>query len=193
MPGKLSPSSRGIAKRGGGRRAQKDAEVNEKLASKKTKTNSKGSKQAAGKSAAKKSTAGSAKRRYNHPRFSDKELDYFKKLLLEKREEIQKELTGLRKKIQKALAGELLHERNSGDPDSDLITETTELAKDEQLVAQLERNLKLIDEALQAIEDGTYGFCRRTGKPISKERLKAIPWAKYSFEAQQEIDASRGI
>jgi len=36
-----------------------------------------------------------------------------------------------------------------------------------------------IDDALDRIENGTYGICEGTGQPIPKERLEAIPWARY--------------
>lgn len=39
-----------------------------------------------------------------------------------------------------------------------------------------------INDALDRIEDGTYGICEGSGKPISKARLEAIPWAKYCVE-----------
>ena len=39
-----------------------------------------------------------------------------------------------------------------------------------------------IDDALDRIEDGTYGICEGTGKPIPKPRLEAIPWARYCVE-----------
>ena len=39
--------------------------------------------------------------------------------------------------------------------------------------------MREIDEALDRIENGTYGICEGSGKPISKNRLKSIPWAKY--------------
>ena len=42
--------------------------------------------------------------------------------------------------------------------------------------------LREIDEALRRIEDGTYGICLATSKPISKARLRAKPWAKYCIE-----------
>ena len=35
-----------------------------------------------------------------------------------------------------------------------------------------------IDEALGRIADGTYGVCVMTGKPITKERLEELPWAR---------------
>jgi RNA polymerase-binding protein DksA len=48
--------------------------------------------------------------------------------------------------------------------------------------------LREIDEALQRIDTGTYGICLGTGKPISKARLKAKPWAKYCIEYAQRLE-----
>jgi RNA polymerase-binding transcription factor DksA len=45
-----------------------------------------------------------------------------------------------------------------------------------------------IDSALKRIEDGTYGICGLTGRPIPWERLEAIPWARFSFEAQAKLE-----
>lgn len=39
--------------------------------------------------------------------------------------------------------------------------------------------MKEIDEALDRTENGTYGICEGSGKPIPRARLEAIPWAKY--------------
>jgi len=50
-----------------------------------------------------------------------------------------------------------------------------------------------IDDALRRIEDGAYGQCRRCGKPIDEQRLRALPSAKYDAECQAAIEASHGI
>lgn len=42
-----------------------------------------------------------------------------------------------------------------------------------------------IDEALDRIQDGTYGFCEETDEPISLSRLEARPIATLSLEAQE--------
>ena len=50
---------------------------------------------------------------------------------------------------------------------------------------------KLLDEihkALERIEDGIYGICEGTGKPIPKARLKAQPWARYCVEYARMIE-----
>jgi DnaK suppressor protein len=42
-----------------------------------------------------------------------------------------------------------------------------------------------IDEALERIENGTYGYCAETGNPIGLKRLEARPIAALSIEAQE--------
>jgi RNA polymerase-binding protein DksA len=37
--------------------------------------------------------------------------------------------------------------------------------------------LNQLEQALKAIDEGTYGICRDTGQPIPYERLKVNPWA----------------
>ena len=48
--------------------------------------------------------------------------------------------------------------------------------------------LREIDEALHRIEEGTYGICLGTGKPISKGRLKAKPWAKHCIDYARRLE-----
>jgi DnaK suppressor protein len=45
-----------------------------------------------------------------------------------------------------------------------------------------------IDEALRRIANGTYGICEVTGKPIPEDRLKAIPWTRFSKEVEEQIE-----
>jgi DnaK suppressor protein len=52
--------------------------------------------------------------------------------------------------------------------------------------------LREIDEALLRIEDGTYGICELTGEEISLERLRALPTARLSIKAQEQLESSQG-
>ncbi|WP_070120395.1 TraR/DksA family transcriptional regulator [Bacillus marinisedimentorum] len=67
----------------------------------------------------------------------------------------------------------------------------TELYEKEREIT-LENNdediLRDIEEALQRIDDGTYGICVDTGEKISSERLEALPYAKRTLKAQQKYD-----
>jgi len=45
-----------------------------------------------------------------------------------------------------------------------------------------------IDEALDRIKNGTYGICELTKKPIERARLAAVPWARFSAAAEQQLE-----
>ena len=45
-----------------------------------------------------------------------------------------------------------------------------------------------IEEALKRIERNTYGICELTGKQIPKARLEAIPWTRFTVEAQAQLE-----
>jgi RNA polymerase-binding transcription factor DksA len=59
------------------------------------------------------------------------------------------------------------------------------------LVSNEQEALAEIDAAIQRIRNGTYGICELTGKPISKERLLAVPFARYSVESQVEVERTK--
>lgn len=50
------------------------------------------------------------------------------------------------------------------------------------------RQLMLIDEALQRIEDEEYGTCQNCSKEIQPKRLAAIPWARYCLNCQELVE-----
>ena len=56
------------------------------------------------------------------------------------------------------------------------------------LGAQELNRLRLIESALVRIDNGKYGICLKSGKPIPEERLEAIPYALYRVEYQSEIE-----
>ena len=45
-----------------------------------------------------------------------------------------------------------------------------------------------IDEAIKRIENGTYGLCEMTGKPIARLRLEAIPWTRFCMSAELQLE-----
>ncbi|MDX2187883.1 MAG: TraR/DksA C4-type zinc finger protein [Opitutaceae bacterium] len=59
------------------------------------------------------------------------------------------------------------------------------------LVSSEQEALTEIEAAIKRIKDGSYGICEVTGKPIAKERLTAVPFTRYSAEAQKEIEKNR--
>jgi DnaK suppressor protein len=48
-----------------------------------------------------------------------------------------------------------------------------------------------VDRALRKIEEGTYGLSDRSGKPIPRERLEAVPDALYTLSEEQVLEDKR--
>lgn len=59
------------------------------------------------------------------------------------------------------------------------------------MVASEQEALSEIDAAMKRIQAGTYGICEITQKPIAKERLLAVPFTRYSTEAQKDLERNR--
>ena len=116
------------------------------------------------------------------PLFDKKYLDKQRRLLLEERSRYIDSATRL-----KAEADSLVEEREPGDVQFD-----EESGEGDTLAVERERDLALsaharaavdqIDAALARIDDGTYGICLVSGKPIPRQRLNAIPWAAERVE-----------
>jgi DnaK suppressor protein len=120
---------------------------------------------------------------------SAKELAAFKLMLLEKRQEIFRNVH--------EIEGETLRKSRldaSGDLSSmpihmaDLGTDNFQQEFSLGLMDSERRLIVEIDDALSRIEDGTYGICEGTGQPIAKARLEAQPWARYSVEYAKMIE-----
>ena len=112
-------------------------------------------------------------------------LDYFRNLLLEQRQEA---MDNLRADQADAIEDYDNVKDIGDDAKSDLNKSTAfELGGREQHL------IEEIDDALQRIDDGTYGECERCGKPIDEKRLMAMPTARYDAECQAAIEAARGI
>lgn len=59
------------------------------------------------------------------------------------------------------------------------------------LIENKEALLRDIDAALERMCDGTYGVCVATGKPISKARLRLMPWAQHCIEYARQREGVR--
>lgn len=101
--------------------------------------------------------------------------------LLNLREELLNQIGGHAKDAHQEAPSYSMHMADSG---TDSIDRDYALS----LLSSEHEALYEIDQAISRIEEGTYGTCEMTGKPISKSRLEAIPWARYSVEAQMELE-----
>jgi DnaK suppressor protein len=104
--------------------------------------------------------------------------DFFRKLILEKREKLMKEIGYLESEVMTATTKD-----SSGDLSSysfhmaDQGTDAEEREKAFLLASREGRYVYHLNEALRRIDDGSYGKCAVCGRQIHKERLKAVPHA----------------
>lgn len=55
-----------------------------------------------------------------------------------------------------------------------------------ELIQNGEDSVRNIDDALERIEEGTFGICEACEKKINRERLKAVPYASLCINCQRE-------
>jgi RNA polymerase-binding protein DksA len=71
---------------------------------------------------------------------------------------------------------------------ADHASDTFDRELDESLEDNAEELIREIDEALTAIEAGTYGTCRACGGAIPEERLEAVPYATLCVEDRRKLE-----
>lgn len=117
--------------------------------------------------------------------FNKRQLAKYRKVLLDKRTKLVGELNDLEEGALRGSSGSLSHlPQHMAEQGSELADQSLSLN-----LAATERSLiKEIDEALQRIENKTYGICELTGRPIRPERLEELPWTRYSIDAARELE-----
>ncbi|HEV2318368.1 MAG TPA: TraR/DksA C4-type zinc finger protein [Verrucomicrobiae bacterium] len=101
--------------------------------------------------------------------------------LVELRDQLRRQMDGLAQESAQELAGYSLHMADSGTDNFDRDFALSLLSSDQDAIYEIE-------EALKRIEKKTYGICELTGKSIPKARLEAIPWTRFTVEAQAQLE-----
>tara|TARA_B100000780_G_C20948903_1_gene378541 strand:- start:348 stop:725 length:378 start_codon:yes stop_codon:yes gene_type:complete len=116
-------------------------------------------------------------------RYSDKELEKFKKLIEEKIVKANLDLSLLRSSY--------MNDGNNGTEDTSPTfkafeegSETMSKEANTQLALRQEKFIRDLNNALTRIQNKTYGICRITSKLINKKRLILVPHATLSIEAK---------
>ena len=118
-------------------------------------------------------------------RYSDEELQEFKQLILAKLEKARLEYDRLRDNLTNLDGNDIA----DTSPTFKVLEEGANTLNKEAVGQLAQRQMKFIQNlqaALVRIENKTYGVCRKTGKLIPKERLRAVPHATLSIEAKNE-------
>jgi RNA polymerase-binding transcription factor DksA len=101
--------------------------------------------------------------------------------LVELRDQLRRQMDGLAQESAQELAGYSLHMADSGTDNFDRDFALSLLSSDQDAIYEIE-------EALKRIEKKTYGTCELTGKLIPRARLEAIPWTRFTVEAQAQLE-----
>ncbi len=115
--------------------------------------------------------------------YSDEELEYFRDIIIKKRDEAEQELESLQNSLRDSM-------ENANDESAysfhmaDAGTDAQEREKTYMLYNRTRKFVRYLDDALKRIENKTYGVCKVTGKKISKGRLEAVPHTQLSIEAK---------
>jgi RNA polymerase-binding protein DksA len=118
------------------------------------------------------------------------ELEHYRDLLLAKRRELLGDMSSMEHEAlnrggSSNLSNLPMHMADMGTDNYEQEFTLGLMEKDRNL-------LREINSALAKLQDGSYGVCEGTGLPISKPRLEAQPWAKYSIEHARKLE-QRGV
>jgi RNA polymerase-binding transcription factor DksA len=130
--------------------------------------------------------------------YSKKELEEFKKIILEKRTEIIEQLQALKEQMMDPTTGQYVNENS---PYSlHMAEQGTDAMEREKLYLWAQRENKFLgylDDALQRIDNGTYGICIEcidepqnlcpTCPLVPKERLAAVPHTQHCLQVKQKM------
>ena len=118
-------------------------------------------------------------------RYSDAELEEFRVIIQQKIDKAQNDLD--------LIKSAYMNDGNNGTDDTSPTfkafeegSETMSKEANSALAIRQEKFIRDLKNALNRIQNKTYGICRVTGKLINKERLKLVPHATLSIEAKMQ-------
>jgi DnaK suppressor protein len=117
---------------------------------------------------------------------SSQRTEALRKMLLERRQEVMKEINGL---IGHRMSDEIQRRVDSAPDVGDQALLDTERVRDISIMELRNKMRQQIDEALAKLEEGTYGRCADCGAEITEKRLRAVPfaWRCVTCQAKQEM------
>ena len=123
----------------------------------------------------------------DEPFMNKRQVEYFRLKLLAWRTELLEDYNETRSHLGKG--------ERAGSDFADMASAESDHAQELRTRDRERKLTSKIDQALERIEKGTYGYCADTGNPIGLARLEARPVASLSIEAQErhEEEEIRGI
>lgn len=107
--------------------------------------------------------------------------EHYKQLLLKKDRELRDSIGRYEDEARQSRSAEV-------EDEIDRVTSDEGKAAGFQESTLATQTLMQVREALERIDNGSYGTCIDCGRPIQPARLEAVPWALYCLEDQQKHD-----
>lgn len=119
---------------------------------------------------------------------TDKQIEHFKKQLLNMKKDAEESLEEYRDdRAKEDYPNDNTGEISSvADHPANLGTDQHERAKEQTFYEQAREKLMEVNDALQRIEEGRYGKSEMSGEPIPVERLEAMPTARFRVDEQDD-------
>jgi RNA polymerase-binding protein DksA len=115
--------------------------------------------------------------------YTPQELKHFNDLLTEERDQTKQKIDEFEEAVGTLEKNPQDKSTKAAHHQGDIASEEDEREKFLIMLNKESKKLDEINDAIGRIKRGTFGICENTGKKISKERLEAIPYARYSIEA----------
>ncbi|HNX00079.1 MAG TPA: TraR/DksA C4-type zinc finger protein [Candidatus Cloacimonadota bacterium] len=122
---------------------------------------------------------------------TEKQLKFFEEMLLKERDESLKMIKSINdmqsrgaKESTGDLSGYAFHQADQG-------SDTNSLENQVFMLEQEQEKVKLLNQSLKRIYDGTYGVCEICGNPIPEERLKVISYARYCISCMEKEERKK--
>ncbi|MGH2574278.1 MAG: TraR/DksA family transcriptional regulator [Ignavibacteria bacterium] len=139
----------------------------------------------------KKSAGKKLKKRLNKTHLSAKELNHFKRLIIEQKNEILENARRLRESLVDENTGEYVGENSTFSTHmAEHGTDEMEREKAFMFIQRDEKHLYYLENALERIKKKTYGLCVSCGKPIDRGRLEAVPITQHCIKCKINLSNS---
>ena len=118
-------------------------------------------------------------------KWSEKELEEFKTLILEKRKVVADDLAVAKEKADEVLKNNSVNAIYSSHI-ADAGSDQQEMEKNYYMMDRENTFLQYLDRALDMLDEGTFGICTSCGKMINKERLIEVPHTSSCFDCKSK-------
>lgn len=115
----------------------------------------------------------------------------FRKILEDQKQKLKNQIFHFEKQSLASLKDSVSELSSYDNHPADLGSETFERAKDNALVGNYKSILAKVDDALEKINNGTFGICELCGNTIDTERLMVVPYSTYCIDCQREEESLR--